>query len=200
MFEYKCCGNFEGFQKSMGCCHSYVQARSSPHPTPPPPFPPYTVPGGIVPRANKVAACWWALLLPPFPSSSIINTFPPLGHNAVIGILLLLPYPALLVPTYDPPSSMHQEVLYISCDYTHTYAHSPSKHGLAWPSLPRRSWREVGTWSEWSKEFGFFPLGKQFPTVLVPINHSERKSLLSTHCTYEREESLLVLIEPLNAA
>jgi hypothetical protein len=39
-----------------------------------------------------------------------------------------------------------------------------------------RSWREVVTWSEWSKAFGFFPLGKQFPAVLVPIMECARKN------------------------
>jgi len=45
---------------------------------------------------------------------------------------------------------------------------------LAKMSKVCRSWREVGTWSEWSKAFGFFPLGKQFPAVLVPIMECAR--------------------------
>ena len=32
-----------------------------------------------------------------------------------------------------------------------------------------RSWKEVVQWNDWSKAFGFFPLGKQFPGVLVPF-------------------------------
>lgn len=43
-----------------------------------------------------------------------------------------------------------------------------------------RSWREVGTWSDWSKAFGFFPLGEQFPSVLVPIMECARAN---GHCS-----------------
>lgn len=39
-----------------------------------------------------------------------------------------------------------------------------------------RSWREVSTWSQWSKAFGFFPLGKEFPTVLIRIMACARKN------------------------
>ena len=42
-----------------------------------------------------------------------------------------------------------------------------------------RSWREVVTWRDWGKAFGFFPLGKQFPAVLVPIMQCARENGIS---------------------
>ena len=47
---------------------------------------------------------------------------------------------------------------------------------LASMSKVCRSWREVGTWSQWGKAFGFFPLGEQFPTLLIPIMDCARKN------------------------
>jgi hypothetical protein len=49
-----------------------------------------------------------------------------------------------------------------------------SARDLANMSRACRAWRDAGTWRDWSKAFGFFPLGEQFPAVLIPIMGNAR--------------------------
>lgn len=52
---------------------------------------------------------------------------------------------------------------------------------LANMSKVSRFWKEMVHWSDWSKAFGFFPLEKQFPRVLVPFMNCVREEGGTVH-------------------